>query len=104
MDGGSRVFLNCGSTPRVPLDFQGETSLLLMGNKNVGIPSLTKQGNGPSSRVQAGNSGLLSSSDMDLGVPMEIPLGSQPSSLVEAWNSASLSRCKRVFRPPVELR
>ena len=51
-----------------------------------------------------GNSGFLSISDMDLGVPMEIPLGSQTSSHNEAWECASLSRCKRVVRPPIELR
>ena len=41
---------------------------------------------------------------MDLRVPMEIPLGGQMSSLIEAWDCASLSWCKRVIRPPVELR
>ena len=35
---------------------------------------------------------------------MEIPLGGQMSSLIEAWDCASLSWCKRVIRPPVELR
>ena len=51
-----------------------------------------------------GNSGFLSSSDMDLRVPMKIPLESQTSSLIEAWDDASLLRCKRVVRPPVDLR
>ena len=43
------VFSNGGMTPGVPLEFQGETSLLLRCNRNVGIPLQTKQGIGPSS-------------------------------------------------------
>ena len=47
VDGDIGVFLNCGTTPGVPLEFQGETSLLLMCDRNFEIPLQMKQGNGP---------------------------------------------------------
>ena len=89
--------------PRVPLQFQVETGLLLRGDGDIGIPFQTKQGNRPSSRVEVGPSGFLSFSDVDLGVCLQFQTGSQVSSYVEAWNSAFLSSCKRGFRLPVEL-
>ena len=45
--------------PRVPLQFQVETGLLLRGNGDIGIPFQTKQGNRPSSRVEEGKTGLF---------------------------------------------
>ena len=39
--------------------FQGETSLLLRCNGNVGIPFQMKHGNGPSSRDEEGKMGLF---------------------------------------------
>ena len=65
------VFSNCGSTPGVPLAFQGETGLLLRCNGKVGIPLQTKQGNGPSSRDEEGKTGLFLSFVGILGVPLE---------------------------------
>ena len=47
---------------------------------------------------------FLSCCDRDLGVPSEFQQGRQDSSYVEAWNSTLFSSCKRVVRPPVELR
>ena len=47
MDGDIGVFSNGGMTPGVPLQFQGETSLLLKCDGNIGIPLQMKQGNGP---------------------------------------------------------
>ena len=43
------VFGIVARSTRVTLEFQCETSLLLMCDGNVGIPLQTKQGNGPSS-------------------------------------------------------
>ena len=45
--------------PRVPLQFQVETDLLLRGDGDVGIPFQMKQGNRPSSRVEEGKTGLF---------------------------------------------
>ena len=50
-----------------------------------------------------GKSGFLSCSDMDLGVCL-VSNGKSGLNFVEAWNSALLFRCKRGFRPPVELK
>ena len=50
----------------------------------------------------AGKSGFLSCSDVDLGVCL-VSNGKSGLNCVEEWNSALLSRCKRGFRPPVEL-
>ena len=50
----------------------------------------------------AGKSGFLSCSDMDLRVCL-VSNGKSGLNFVEACNSALLSRCKRGFRPPVEL-
>ena len=49
MDGDIGVFSTCDTTSEVPLEFQGETGLLLRCEGNVGIPLQMKQGNGHSS-------------------------------------------------------
>ena len=59
MAGVIGVFLNSGTTPGDVLEFQGETSLLLRGNGNVGIPFLMKQGNRLSSLVEEGENRAL---------------------------------------------
>ena len=46
-------------TPGDVLEFQGETSLLLRGNRNVGIPFPKKQGNRPTSQVEYRKNGAL---------------------------------------------
>ena len=65
------VFSISGMTPVVPLEFEGETGLLLMCDGNVGIPLQTKQGIGPSSRDEEGKPGLLLSCGGKLCVPLE---------------------------------
>ena len=60
-----------GTTPGVPLEFQGETGVLLRCDGNVRIPLQTKQGNGPSSRDEEGKTGLFLSFVGILGVPLE---------------------------------
>ena len=65
------VFLNSGTTRGVPLEFQGETGLLLRCDRNIRIPLQTKQGNGPSSRVEEGKPGLFLNCGGKLGVPLE---------------------------------
>ena len=65
------VFLNSGTTRGVPLEFQGENNLLLRRGRNVGIPLQTKQGNGPSSRVEEGKPGLFLNCGGKLRVPLE---------------------------------
>ena len=50
VDGDIGVFLNGGTTPGVPLEFQGETCLRLRCDRNIGIHLQMKQGIGPSSR------------------------------------------------------
>ena len=47
---------------------------------------------------------FLSRGDRDLRVPTYFQQGSQALSCVEAWNSTFFLSCKRVIRPPVELR
>ena len=49
VDGDIGVFSTCDTTSEVPLEFQGETGLLLRCEGNVGIPLQMKQGNGHSS-------------------------------------------------------
>ena len=71
VDGDIGVFSNGGTTPGVPLEFQGETGLLLMCDENVGIPLQTKQGIGPSSRDEKGKPGLFLSCGGKLRVPLE---------------------------------
>ena len=71
VDGDIRVFSNSGTTHGVPLEFRGETGLLLMCDGNVGIPLQTKQGIGPSSRDEEGKPGLFLSCGGKLGVPLE---------------------------------
>ena len=71
MDGDIRVFSNGGTTPGVPLEFQGETGLLLRCDGNVGIPLWTKQGNGPSSRDEEGKLGLFLSCGGKFSVLLE---------------------------------
>ena len=65
------VFSNGGMTPGVPLEFQGETSLLLRCDRNIGIPLQMKQGNGPLSREEEGKPGLFLSCGRKLGVPLD---------------------------------
>ena len=65
------VFLNSGTTRGVPLEFQGETGLLLRCDRNIRIPLQTKQGNGPSSRVEDGKPRLFLSCGGKLGVPLQ---------------------------------
>ena len=71
VDGDIGVFSNGGTTPGVPLEFQGETGLLLMCDENVGIPLQTKQGIGPSSRDEEGKTGLFLRCGKKLGIPLE---------------------------------
>ena len=71
MDGDIGVFLNGSMTPGVPLEFQGETGLLLSCDGNIGIPLQTKQGNGPSSCDEEGKPGLFLSCGGKLSVPLE---------------------------------
>ena len=109
----SRCFSSCGKMVGFPpfamgtlgsLYFvSGKSGILSSCEGPLWIPLELVQGTRASSQVEAGNS-VFSSSDLDLGVPMEISLQSQSSCRVEAQNSSSLSRCKRVVRPPVELR
>ena len=71
VDGDIGVFSNGGMTPGVPLEFQGETSLLLRCDGNAGIHLQMKQGNGPSSRDEEGKPGLFLSCGRKFGVPLE---------------------------------
>ena len=71
VDGDIRVFSKGGMTPGVPLEFQGETGLILRCDGNVRIPLQMKQGNGPSSRDEEGKMGLFLSCGRKLGVPLE---------------------------------
>ena len=59
VDGDIGVFSNGGPTPGIPLEFQGETGLLLIWDGNVGIPLQTKHGNELSSRDEEGKMGLF---------------------------------------------
>ena len=68
VDGDIGVFLNSGTTPGVPLEFQGETGVLLRCDGNVRIPLQMKKGNGPSSRDEEGKPGLFLSCGRKLGV------------------------------------
>ena len=70
VDGDIGVFSNCGRTPGVPLAFQGEISLLLRCNGNIGIPLLKKEGNGPSSRDE-GKMGFFLSCGRKHSGPLE---------------------------------
>ena len=71
VDGDIGVFLNGSMTPGVPLEFQGETGLLLSCDGNIGIPLQTKQGNGPSSQEEEWKTGLLVSCGGKFNVPLE---------------------------------
>ena len=70
MDEDIGIFSIGGTTPGVPLEFQGETGLLLKCDFNVGIPFQTKQGNGPSCRDEEGKPGLFLNCGGKLGVPL----------------------------------
>ena len=59
VDGDIGVFSNGGPTPGIPLEFPGETGLLLSWDGNVGIPLQTKHGNESSSRDEEGKMGLF---------------------------------------------
>ena len=65
------IFSNSGTIPGLPLEFQGETGLLLRCEGNIGIPLQMKQGIGPSSRDEGGKPGLFLSCGGKLGVPLE---------------------------------
>ena len=54
-----------------PLEFPGETGLLLRCDGNVGIPFHTKQGNRLSSQDEEGKMGLFFSCGGKLGIPLE---------------------------------
>ena len=71
LDRDIRVFSNCGTMPGVPLEFQGETDLILRCDRNVRTPFQTKQGNGPSSRDEEGKKGLFLSRGGKLSVPLK---------------------------------
>ena len=71
MDEDIGVFSIGGTTPGVPLEFQGETGVLLRCNGNVRIPLQTKQGNGPSSRDEEGKLGLFLSCGGKLRVSLQ---------------------------------
>ena len=71
MDRDIGVFSNGGTTPGVPLEFQGETGLPLICDRNVGIPLKMKQGNGISSRDEEGKPGHFFSCGGKLGLPLE---------------------------------
>ena len=71
VDGDISVFWNCGMTPGIPLEFQGETGLLLRCDRNTGISFQMNQGNGESSRDEEGTMGLFLSCGRTLGVPLE---------------------------------
>ena len=58
-------------THGVPLQFKGETDLLLRCDVNVGIPLLMKQGNGHSSRDEEGKAGLYLSCGGKFSVPLQ---------------------------------
>ena len=64
------VFLNGGRTLGVPLEFQGENSLLLRCRGNVQIPLQMKQGNTPSSQEKEWKMGLFLSFGVKLSVPL----------------------------------
>ena len=70
-DGDLEVFWNGGTTPGFPLEFQGETGLLLRCVGNIGIPLQMNQGIGPSSRDEEGKLGLFLSCGGKLSVPLE---------------------------------
>ena len=57
--------------PRVPLQFQVETDLLVRGDGDVGIPFQMKQGNRPSSRVEEGKTGLFLSCGEKFSIPFK---------------------------------
>ena len=102
VDGDIRVFSNGGTTPGVPLEFQGETGLFLRCNGNVGIPLQAKKGNGSSSQDEEGTMGLflrcggkllfLSSGDGYLGGLPELPQWCQVAFCISRGNVGFLSR------------
>ena len=71
VDGEIRVYWIVPQPMRVPLQFQGKTDLLLRGDRDVGIPFKTKQGNQPSPGVQKGKTGVFLSCGGKLSVPLE---------------------------------
>ena len=71
MDGDTGVFWNCGRTPEVSLEFQGEIGFLLRCYTNVETPFPKNQGNGFPSRDEEGKMGLFLSGGGTLGVPLE---------------------------------
>ena len=72
VDGDIGVFSNGGTILGVRLEFQGESSLLLRCDRNIGIPLQMKQGIGPSSRDEEGKLGLFLSCGGKLDVPLEL--------------------------------
>ena len=71
VDGDISVFWTCGMTPGIPLEFQGETGLLLRCDMNVQIPYPMKQGNGPPYRGKE-KTGVFLSWGGTLGVPLQL--------------------------------
>ena len=69
VDGDIGVFSNGGTTPGVPLEFQGENGLLLSCGGNGAIPLQTKQWNEPSSQKEW-KTGLFLSYGVQLSVPL----------------------------------
>ena len=57
--------------PRVPLQFQVETDLLLRGDGDVGIPFQMKQGNQCSSLLEEGKIGLFLTFGGNFSIPLE---------------------------------
>ena len=57
--------------PRVPVQCQVDTGLLLRCDGDVGIPSRVKQGNRPSSRLEAGKTVFFLTCAGKLSVPLE---------------------------------
>ena len=66
--------------PQVPLQFQFETDLLFRCDGDVGIPNHEKQGNRPSSQLEAGKTGLFLTCDGKLSIPFEWGRVSQETS------------------------
>ena len=133
MDVNIGVFSNRGRTPGDVLEFQGETSLLLRCDRNIGIPFPMKQGNRPSSPVEEGeNVGLLElwcesrcsslmgtgiSGDFlscikgvkytfkrEPGIPLQTLLWKRASSCSEGEISCFFSSCGGKLGVPVNLR
>ena len=67
--------LNCWQEPWISSRASSGDRHSFRCDGNPGIPSLTKQGNGPSSRDEEGELGLFLSCGRTLGVPLECRRG-----------------------------